>query len=350
MTATTPRTIRKTRERLKFFGLTTSPVQQRWIGFLSIALYAGVAFLLSDWLLRKYTNGDLLYYRLFFDVASKISLERIPSFQNGLTGSYEPMFGLIFWVASRIISHDALVNSLNVILIVALVVFLQKNRASPVIYPMVIANYYVLVLFTGAERLKVAIVFLMLAILSRGLVRAALGLAAVLSHGSLIVIYASVIVRQVAAVVLSGRRIVLWQTLISLGAGASVVLFSLSLYGSNFSQKVQSYASFSIESLINTLLISGVSVYMSVNRFATAAMFVPLISAAYIVGSTRITMIAFLVCFYIAVEVRRTQSLPFLCLMLYMSYKSIDFVRSVVLYGNGFNDYAVYIRHGLGQL
>lgn len=131
--------------------------------FLPSIFVAVFAFFLSLFLLVRIDIGDRVLYDYIFDNINSRSLsDRIILFRS-YTGSYEPMSIFIFWLGSVIFDKSILFQaSLNSILYFLLFRLLVKFHLPSIVYPILLTNFYVFVLFLSADRQKIGFIFLLL--------------------------------------------------------------------------------------------------------------------------------------------------------------------------------------------
>jgi hypothetical protein len=79
------------------------------------------------------------------------------------------------------------------------------------------------------------------------------------------------------------------------------------------------------------------ALYYSSSKLKTLVYFVPLFIAVYFVGEDRVNMIGYIYFLYSALQYRNGFNLGVLATTLYFLYININFVKNIILYGNGFH-------------
>jgi hypothetical protein len=193
---------------------------------------------------------------------------------------------------------------------------------------------------TGAERLKISYIFLILAALFTGRVRLLLLSISPLAHLQSILVLISVVTAFFEGFI----KKLIFRFSVSKRAIRSLLLLSgvVVIFGYFLSEgvlrKAMDYASGDILlfELVNAGILSLIALYVSHKRLQMFLILFPLIPAIAILGGARVNMIAFtLVIYYLMVERRLHHPLIYL-LMMYFSIKTITFINGIFLYGDGF--------------
>lgn len=171
---------------------------------LICVLSASIVFLLSIYLLSVYHDGDLYFYRKFYDLLGGLPYSEVFYAQSFNTGSGEPIYGTLMWLAAQTgIDHDYFVATLNTILAYLIIKFLISNNSNYIFILLCFTNYYFFVLLTGAERLKVGFILMMIALsVKNSSLKYAVSLLTPLAHTQMIAH-----ISAIAAQFLSGLRI-----------------------------------------------------------------------------------------------------------------------------------------------
>jgi len=88
---------------------------------------------------------------------------------------------------------------------------------------------------------------------------------------------------------------------------------------------------------LRILIFLMMALYYSKSKLNTFIYFIPLFIAVYFVGGDRVNMIGYMFFLYSALQYRGGFNIGILITTLYFFYINIDFVRKIILYGNGFN-------------
>lgn len=127
--------------------------------------------------------GDFWYYDLFFNEVSKSSLSEVEALQFNILNSKEPIYGLLVYVLSSVISKFFFDLFLNVILTYLIWESLRSLKEVGFKIILIFFNYYYLVLISSSERLKLAFIFiLIIPLLKKGYCKYILFFLSLLSH------------------------------------------------------------------------------------------------------------------------------------------------------------------------
>lgn len=283
-------------------------------------------------------NGDQYYYRelynsCFFD----------PSFDDQWqcyvdnTGSAEPVYFYIVKFAQHFLSKDVFVviaDSVLAFAMVSLVFRYYKNCWHRHLFiVLLLTNYYAIVLFFAAERLKFGFVFLLLGLLAQTqLRRIPLVLLAMITHTQMSMMVAPYFVSR--AFRMQGGFL----------KKAAVVTLPLLLFGvmyfflkGHIESKLVALNNSDIGfgatlKILFFLVIAGVSV----RRFEPIVAGLPLLFSAYYFGSDRVAILAFILYMAYVIAYKKRMDALLVLFMLYFSFKSIDFVSNIIVYGNGY--------------
>ncbi|HET8800799.1 MAG TPA: hypothetical protein VFN01_06395 [Marinobacter sp.] len=303
---------------------------------LSVGVYTISVFLLS-----AYVGGDQVHYREFYSEAASTALSQLIFLGEVHLGASEPISLFLLWLGANIgIEKIIYISSLNVILVCSLYLLARKYRASWIVIFLLLTNFYVLVLLTGAERLKFAYIFVVLSILIGGRLGLMLGVLSSLAHfqnfillvGALFGSLSQALKSLVFRLYLS--KYLAWIFVLSI----IFPVFVFVNFGDAISGKLVVYSSRqkSYYDLLQICLFSVAAIFVSRDRFRMFLSLLPMLPAVLLLGGSRVNMIAFtIVVFFLLLE-RRLSHPTFLVLLSYFSLKSVFFVVNIIIYGNGF--------------
>jgi hypothetical protein len=310
------------------------------------------AFLGSIWLLLNYTTGDAWHYNHLFSSLEGTDVEKILFWQLCRTSSNEPLYGLISWAAANSgISRTALMAAANVVLIGLLATWLRRNDAPCTTWLLLFTNYYVLVLFASADRLKLAVIMLLGALLvHRTWQKGTLVTLSLITHLQSFILVGAWLAGRAPGLMANPRLRRELPLIVAaiLVAVACVVVFAAYNWR-QVSAKFNYYNGSSTGLLEGKdfVLLMAVGLLVSSNRPRVVLTQLPLLILAVILGDQRMTIIGVMMLFQQIVEERRTGHPLFILLMAYPAYKSIGFVENVIAFGNGFGFIAEFQPHSL---
>lgn len=308
-------------------------------GMMGIALIP-ISYILSFYLLSYYTDGDQIYYHYLYEALYGSNIQDATALSISHTGGIEPLTAFILWIGANLdIEKNIYISILNVILIVCLFLVARKNHVKMPMIFLLLTNFYVVVLLSSAERLKIAYIFLIIAMLFVGKVRLFLLACSPFAHLQSAVLLAGVVFAYIYGFIKSlifnfhvTKRLIL--PLIGLAIASAIIGYFLFKGVSN---KFESYSEFgSLRELINILILMLIAIYVSRKRLRMFLLLIPLIMAIMIIGGTRVNMIAFTLVIYSLMEERRLNHPLVYLLMVYFSFKTIGYIERVFTTGQGF--------------
>lgn len=309
----------------------TAPTALSWIlrGITAIIVYV-----ISYSLLTAYVGGDQAYYTLMYDLSRHSPLDTMSEIQRETTGSSEPLFGLIIWCLSRLGDKVVIISLCNVILVYQIFSFYQLHKVPPIVYILTVTNFYIFVLFTSAERLKFAMILIMLFSAMRSRARYIALASAIFVHFQTVIFCVSMIAPYaLPAFQKTGRT----KNRIHLALASIVFLFVVSFsYGSAILDKLAAYSRAEAASALPSVIILAICMVFSRNKIISFLTIFPLVIFAFILGGDRVNMITFIMYVYISIRDNNCKNPIFIAIMLYFSYRSWEFSENIYYFGNGF--------------
>ena len=323
---------------------TLSPILIRYAGLKPTSLLVMTTpffFAVSLFLTLPYQLGDQVFYRALYDYLGHSEFSEITLAQLQFTGSAEPLYGILMWVGSNAgINKDIFIAFLNTFLCLAVLHLLLKRRANFLFIILIFSNYYLLVLLTSAERLKLSYIIFVLAAANSSRIAAAIlvSFSPLLHFQSIITIVARVIgyaplIRIKKKI---SRRSFLLVVLVAPTISIGAILFFrrfLSDLANKFTSYIGSGNIFETASIALLIIVATFVLSRKMESFlilSTCAVF------AYAFGSGRVNMIAIMLFIYLVVREKRTGNPLVLSLMAYFSFKSIGYVLRIFSTGSGF--------------
>jgi hypothetical protein len=296
-------------------------------------------FLISLVLLPYYTNGDLSSYKKVYEALPNFGLmEGLSFYTRNLNSSQEFIHFILSWIASRFIDKDLFIALSNATLAYVAMGLLRKwNTSIIVAYFIVLANFYLWVLYLPAERLKFGFIFLILSVmyLDKSKRFYAFTTLALISHIQVLVIYGSIVfrflVKQAGKAFQTGRmaRSVLFVI-------PFMLIFPL-LIGNQVLTKFEAYYDerplFELAKITVLLLLA---LRYSTKKNETVAVFFVLFVAVFLVGGDRLNMLGYFAFLYYALQFRGGWNFGVLTTSMYFTYRSAGFLVNVIQHGDGF--------------
>jgi hypothetical protein len=305
-------------------------------------ILAVLFYFISLSLMEAYTEGDQIFYHLFYDRIQGLSLSEVGTVAKNTIDGAEPIFWLIMWIGSNIgFDKNSFISIINVILIISLIVLLRKHNSHPLVILFTVSNFYVIVLITGAERLKFAYLLIILSFITNGKKRILFIVFSILSHLQILLIALSYFCYMFGVnclSVLTRFKLKRIDCLLSLSTFICTTIIAF-IFQDALIHKFTHYSNGyhgDLDDLLKSFILLTITLIISLNKTRAFLMSAPLILLILVIGAERINMILFTVVFGVLMYERRLSHPLFLIILFYLSFKSLFFVRNVYNYGNGF--------------
>lgn len=306
--------------------------------FFALLVFIG-SYFFSEWILKLYTEGDQKFYIALYNALSSAPFGQISDTQVRYTGSTEPLYGFMMWATSPFVDKNIIISLSNSILMTTIFLLLKKYKAGLIFTVLIFTNYYVLVLLTSAERLKYGYMFAILAAISPILLRAAAGVAALLSHYSMLIVFVSILIppRYRGLVkYFQGKEGGSWKSFVLFIATFFAFILFCIVYSDQIIDKVSQYQSYDVADMARSLALLAVAMLVTSDRLNMAiTLSFPLV-ATFILGGDRVNMLAISIFIYLVLREGKTKHPAVIVIMAYLSYKSLDFIQNVLAYGTGY--------------
>jgi hypothetical protein len=256
------------------------------------------------------------------------------------TSGGEPVTASILWVGANLgIEKIGYISFLNVFLISSLVLLVRKNQVRLSMIFLLLTNFYIFVLLTSAERLKIAYIFTIIAVFFVGKARVFLLAFTPFAHFQSVILLSCVALARFEGGIrdlifnfcITKKSILIFLAFVSMGSIIAYFLYE------SIARKVDAYAELgSVSDLVNIMLLALIAVYVSRQRLRMLFLLLPLFPIILLIGATRVNMIAVsLVIYFLMIERRLHHPLIYL-LMIYFSFKTIGYVDRILTTGHGF--------------
>lgn len=295
---------------------------------------------------QLYINGDQMHYIAAYEaIANSDLLSGFWIYKSHIT-TEEPVHFFVSWIFSSVIGLDkifamSLSNGLLAFLLIRVV--RQIGGAPLVAYTLVLSNYYFIVMYLTAERLKFSFIFLLLALLVSARPRAPylLFIFSVLSHMQMLILLAArEFQRFVLVTIRIFKRFSIKKSFISyiIALLFAMIVFFL-FFGEYLLWKVPQYmGALRLSSIWQTTVFMLITLIYGKNRSNVILFFTPIVAASLIVGPERIVIIAYFVFVYHAIQYKRGLNYGIGLSALYFGFKSIGFLSNIINTGQGFSD------------
>ncbi|MGH8601214.1 MAG: hypothetical protein ACREXR_00010 [Gammaproteobacteria bacterium] len=302
-------------------------------------IFSVVVFIISYSLYPQYSEGDQTNYRMFYDVASLLPISDAFYVYQQLLGTSEPLYFLLTYALSGVLDKDFLFSFVNSMISYFVVSWMLKSRVSFLFLPLLLTNFYVLVLFFAAERLKIGVLFFLFAARAGQFNSYLFSALAIFSHLQM----------SVPAVILQIIR--LQKDFLRLAQGfltkklflSCFCIFVLALMAipllEHATGKLIFYMSASggLAEILKPLVFLMLSVYYANDKFVAFLSSAQIVLLSLLVGSDRLVIFSYFLFMYYGLKVNRGVNFGVAVSSLYFSVKGIIFIQSVLECGEGFS-------------
>jgi hypothetical protein len=299
-----------------------------------------IAFALTVWIDPSYTGGDPSLYRYVYDGLSTGTLGHDFFFYSVILSSTEPLYYILVWTLSHIGVPRVLFIGSSSALLSFLVTNILVRRGANILFATAIAcsSFYFLLLYTTTDRLKIAVILLIISVLTANRPKIAIIFAflATAAHIQVAILYLSFLTiymsNQLRAAIKTG-------TLSSNVIGTScvvfiVVTFSYYVIGSQIASKADSYIGLGqTDDLLRVLPFYFISLFYTKDKVNVTLLFLPLIALTPIVGYGRLNIFSYFIFLYYCFEARRGFNVAMVFTALYFAYSSYAFVTRILEFG-----------------
>jgi len=291
------------------------------------------------WLISYAVGGDQQFYRAFYENVQGLSLaDAFYAYKNQL-GTSEPGYFFLVYLVSGWLSKDVAFSIINFILYYQLFLWMLRQNVSQLLFPLLVSNFYLLVLSFSAERLKLSLVIFLVAYSLRGVVKYALLGFSLISHVQVILL---LIGTQVEAALHVLRRLMRGRVglgFLSLLLTVVCVAALLLLLREHIESKLSYYygAWGGPAAVIKPLVFMVMAIFYSRGRGAEALLAsLPMVLASFFIGSERVVIFSYFVFMYYAAPYRRGLNVGVLASALFFAYNGINFLMRMIEFGDGF--------------
>lgn len=285
-----------------------------------------------------YIGGDQLHYRRVYDEISSLKLSEAYTYYRSNLDSSELVHFLITYFASPVLGKDLVMSLFNAALAYAALRLCRTLGASPIIAALIpLTNYYFFTMYFSAERLKFAMIFLMLGVsfINKYRYFYFYSILAVLSHTQIIIIYASMLLKLLfrnLVYLFNTGRFPVYLLFLPLVVAAVIVV--------NYDQIISKFSSYyqdrSITEMNRSLIFLLLTLYVSKNKVNILVFFVPILIATMLVGGDRVNMLGYFLFLYFSLQYKRGLNLLNIVTTLYFGIKTVIFVSDIIMLGTGF--------------
>lgn len=308
-----------------------------------IALAIGVlVFALTYWFAPHYTAGDQNGYGLVYSIMGGLGLgEARNLYEQKISGS-DYFHNALIWMTSTLeIGKNTVMSIANGFLAAyAWQLFCKWGADSRIAGIIVLSNFYMLVLYFAAERLKFGILFVVLSLIwaqsfGRSAIFAVLTAA---SHVTALGVGIGFWVKEMTLCLRKGvsGRYGLWGVWLAIVFILGMVFFEHAMIMGKWNTYISSRPELQIWDVTPALLMLAGAMYYSRQMADPLVKMGPMLVAVFFLGGSRLNMLLYFVFLYYALRVRGGFNVGVMVTSGYLGWKSVLFVQNVLRHGDGF--------------
>ena len=306
--------------------------------FLFIFLFS---FLFSPF----YTEGDQIpYNNAYLSVKGENIIDAFVYYQFNIS-SQEPIHFFIDWIFSNMgLTKNLIMSSFNAILALTISYLMLMWRVNfIVILVTIFLNFYILVLYFAAERLKFGFLFLILAFIyhDNKIKNILFILLSIASHAQMIIFVLATIFSTAILGVFNFFRNLKFKSSYKKVLLSFIFLSLITYLYDHLLSKFIAYSSnASNNSLLSnvwqTIIFMIGGIYYSKEKLNTFLNFIFILICSSILGPERITMMSYFLFLFLALKIKNGLNFGIILSSLYFSFKSIFFIQRILDNGHGF--------------
>lgn len=299
------------------------------------------ALVMTIWIDPSYTGGDPSLYRYVYDSLGNETLSHGFFFYSVILSSTEPLYYFVVWILTHLGVPREVFIGLTSGLLAFLVVNILVRRGAHIIVATIIASssFYFLLLYTTTERLKLAVILLIISVLTLDRIKISIFFAilATAAHIQVAILYASFLAIFILQKLYADfREASISPRVIGTIAMAAIILAgAYALIGGQVSSKAGSYVGLGqMQDLLFVMPFYVATMFYTKQRFIVTILFVPIILLSPIIGYGRLNMFSYFILLYYSVEKRGGLNVAVVITSLYFAYSSFLFVNRILEFGD----------------
>lgn len=306
--------------------------------YLAAFFISGLFFLGSILIFPFFYGGDQIAYRGFYDEVVGLNLLEAFYFYREKLGTFEPVYFLFVYFCSMFFDKNIILSLVNFFLVYFVVLWMLRVKVNPCIYLLLFPNFYLMVLFFSAERLKFALVIFLLSFFFRGILRYFFQGISIFAHVQVVML---VVAERSSSFAFILKRVARGRLPYS-SFGFFVLLFFLFIFlfvmRNHILGKLPYYLdNGGFRSLVKPLLFMMAAVfYAKDEKFKAFLSSFPLVLMSFFVGGERIVIFSYFVFMYYGLRYNGGINFSVLLAGAYFSFRGIDFICRVLKFGDGF--------------
>jgi hypothetical protein len=288
-----------------------------------------------------YVGGDQLHYTRFYNDIRGVNIFSAFIMYRNYLGASEPIYFIIIYLVSSFVDKNifmALINGVFMFFVTKLLMLLRINKYFILT---LLFNFYFLVLFLAAERLKFSLLFFVLFIyyIQKKKTSFLFLILSILSHVQTILLLLSVYINKLVnsiANIFIHLKIKKSSYIVPILIISLIVLYILK---DHFVRKIASYSGdgFNIHNIVKPVIFMLFTFFIYKKKLLKIfLMFLPMIVGSYFFGETRIVILAYFLFLFLSFKESSNINIFIFLTSIYFIYKGVVFLNDVILYGTGF--------------
>jgi hypothetical protein len=308
---------------------------------LALTIGLLVSFL-TWWLSQYYVSGDQEGYRAAYSIVSGVGLwDARALYELKISGSDYFHFILVWLTGSLELNKDMVMSIANGFLAAFTWHLLIAWGAGRSISTLIaLSNFYMLVLYFAAERLKFGILFLILSLLAEQSYKQRISFAilSVASHVTVLLVgwgfWVKVMIQSWSGTSRTRDR-VYWMGL-AFVIIISMMVFERQMLLGKLHTYIESRPYFKVWDVMPAIFMFAGAIFYSKKIGDPLLKMGPLLLMIVILGGSRLNMLLYFVFLYYALRCRAGWNAGVLLTSVYLGWKSVLFVQNIFHHGHGF--------------
>jgi len=296
-----------------------------------------------------YFSGDQQFYRLTYENMSGLNLMEAYSLYPLFMSSKELGHFITIWMTSGFgIEKNLVMAVVNSLLAFFVMKLFEKWSVSLFVASTIcITNYYMLVLYFSAERLKFAVLFFIMSVyyLQNTKKSFALSFLAIVSHVQMLIMYAALLSPKFflndffrTGSIFKPKDTSALVSILIFITGAVLVWM---LMGYQITSKIDYYLVAKNGARTPLDLLKAASIFCltllyTKRRAEVALAFIPIFILIFLIGNENVNMFAFAIFICYVSRYRRGLNFGILITSIYFCFKSVNFIQRTIATGQGF--------------
>jgi hypothetical protein len=314
-----------------------APIIIRPINLKKISVVT-IVFIFSLLIAPLYINGDQTYYREVYEKLPYLDIKEAFLFYKSKLSSVELTHFTISWIISPYIHKDLFVSISNAIFAYGLISLFEKWKASFWISLLIIlTNYYILVMYFAAERLKFGFIFATFSLLYAENIKKYLIFCSlsIVSHIQMLIIIGSIVFRECTKTIknsfytgeVKNKAIFLLPIMIvPLYIMWDQIVIKFAAY----------YGSGGLEALGKAFVFFLLSINYAKKKSEAIFLFIPIFIAIFLVGGERVNIFGYFIFLYYGLNYRGGRNIGVVTTSIYYGYNAFIFLLNIIASGEGF--------------